>query len=174
MKCTILAALLTIAIGACSCSRNQHQVNDRDAQRSTVIAEPSVPSQLDFTARTLDGTPLAGASLYGKPAVLWFWAPQQPEAGQQAALLQAAAARNSDIAFVGIARTRPRPVTEFDGQHQMAFTQIVDPDAAIAMRFGITTRPAYVFITAHGQVTTAKKPLSQHDLRTHLERLAND
>ena len=53
-------------------------------------------------------------------------------------------------------------------------TIVVDPDAAIAMRFGITTRPAYVFITAHGQVTTAKKPLSQHDLRTHLERLAND
>ncbi|OHT67953.1 hypothetical protein BKG83_13380 [Mycobacteroides chelonae] len=149
-------------------------MKDLDAQRSTVVTEPGIPWQLQFTVRTLDGTPFAGASLYGRPAVLWFWAPDRPEAGKQAALIQASAARNSDITFVGIACSRPRAVTEFDGQHQLTFTQIVDPAATIAMRFGIAAQPAYVFITVRAQITTVKKPLGQRDLRTRLIRLATD
>ena len=34
--------------------------------------------RLQFTATTLSGAPFNGASLQGKPAVLWFWAPRCP------------------------------------------------------------------------------------------------
>lgn len=78
---TTIAAILTMTVGVNSCSR-QHPLKGLDAQRLAVVAEPGIPWQLQFTVRTLDGTPFAGANLYGRPAVLWFWAPERPEAGK--------------------------------------------------------------------------------------------
>ena len=34
--------------------------------------------RLQFTGTTLSGAPFNGASLQGKPAVLWFWTPWCP------------------------------------------------------------------------------------------------
>ena len=34
--------------------------------------------RLDFTGTSLSGAPFNGASLQGKPAVLWFWTPWCP------------------------------------------------------------------------------------------------
>jgi thiol-disulfide isomerase/thioredoxin len=38
-----------------------------------------------FTATAIDGTRFDGASLEGKPAVLWFWAPRCPTCRAQIA-----------------------------------------------------------------------------------------
>ncbi len=40
--------------------------------------------QLAFTGTTLSGAPFTGASLQGKPAVLWFWTPWCPFCNQEA------------------------------------------------------------------------------------------
>ena len=41
------------------------------------IAQPptSAAADLNFTGTTLSGAAFSGASLQGKPAVLWFWTP---------------------------------------------------------------------------------------------------
>ena len=44
--------------------------------------------RLDFTATTLSGAPFNGASLQGKPAVLWFWTPWCPFCNAEAAVGQ--------------------------------------------------------------------------------------
>ena len=41
--------------------------------------------RLDFTGTTLSGAPFDGASLQGKPAVLWFWTPWCPFCNAEAA-----------------------------------------------------------------------------------------
>ena len=46
----------------------------------TLLAPLTVPparadDRLDFTGTTVDGAPFNGASLAGRPAMLWFWTP---------------------------------------------------------------------------------------------------
>lgn len=165
-----IAAGLALAMGTSSCARAHGPTSDGNAYRSTVVAEPGIPWQLQFTAQTLDGSTFAGKALYGKPAVLWFRAPGQHTSDQQAA--QAAAATRAEITFAGIVDTRAQTVTGSGAQRQMSSIELIDPNDAIASRFGITSRPAYVFITAQGQITTTKKPLTQRELQTRLKRLA--
>ena len=52
--------------------------------------------RLQFTGTTLTGAPFNGASLQGKPAVLWFWRPQCPFCNQEAPSLSQVAAANPE------------------------------------------------------------------------------
>ena len=42
------------------------------AAASAPLSDRSVPAQLQFNAKTVDGKDFSGHSLLGKPAVLWF------------------------------------------------------------------------------------------------------
>lgn len=57
--------------------------------------------RLNFTATTLGGAPFNGASLQGKPAVLWFWTPWCPYCNAEAP---------------GSARLRPPTPGDFRGR----------------------------------------------------------
>src|ERR1700753_1530731 len=59
--------------------------------------------RLQFTGTTLGGAPFNGASLQGKPAVLWFWAPFCPFCNAEAPGVSQVAAANPGVTFVGIA-----------------------------------------------------------------------
>src|SRR3712207_5182699 len=50
-----------------------------------------VPEQLNFSAKTVDGQEFSGASLAGKPALLWFWAPWCPKCQAEAPTIAEAA-----------------------------------------------------------------------------------
>ncbi|WP_457134591.1 hypothetical protein [Mycobacteroides abscessus] len=173
MKHTTVGAIvagIALTMGTSSCSRAHGPASDANVYRSTVVAEPGAPWQLQFTAQTVDGSTFSGEDLYGKPAVLWFRTPAQHTAEQHTA--QATAATRAEITFAGIVDTRAQTATGSGIQHHMSSIELIDPDGAIASRFGITSRPAYVFITAQGQISTAKNPLTQRELQTRLKRLA--
>ena len=71
---------------------------------STPPAAEPVPDVLDFTAETVTGAHFDGASLSGKPAVLWFWAPWCPVCRRGAEGVNAAAVELGDsVTFVGVA-----------------------------------------------------------------------
>src|ERR1700736_2181231 len=59
--------------------------------------------RLNFTGTTLSGAPFNGASLQGKPAVLWFWTPWCPFCNGEAPGLSQVAAANPGVTFVGVA-----------------------------------------------------------------------
>ena len=59
--------------------------------------------QLNFTGTTLSGATFNGASLQGKPAVMWFWTPWCPFCNQEAPSVSAVAAANPKVTFVGVA-----------------------------------------------------------------------
>lgn len=165
-----IAAGLALTMGTSSCARAHGPASDANAYRSTVVAEPGMPWQLQFTTPTLDGSTFSGHDLYGKPAALCFWSPDQHASEQHAA--QAAADAHPYVTFTGILDTQPRADTELDDQPHTGMTQLVDLNAAIASRFGITSRPAYVFITDQGQISIVRKALTQRELQTHLKQLA--
>ena len=51
--------------------------------------------RLQFTGTTLSGAPFSGASLIGKPAVLWFWTPWCPYCNAEAPGVSQVAAANA-------------------------------------------------------------------------------
>jgi thiol-disulfide isomerase/thioredoxin len=136
----------------------------------------SAPSELQFTATTVDGKAFAGTSLAGHPAVLWFWAPWCPncraESGQVAA---AAAAHQGSVTFVGVASLDALPAMQsFVTTYGMGgFTHLADLNGSIWQRFGVTQQPAYAFISANGAVDVVKTRVSAAELDTRLNQLTS-
>ena len=120
-------------------------------------AEP-VPEVLDFTAETVTGAPFDGASLSGKPAILWFWAPWCPVCKRGAEGVNAAAVELGDsVTFVGVAGLsgsvdEMRAFVE-DADVQ-GFSHIADVDGAVYTRFEVTQQDTFAFIAADGTVET--------------------
>lgn len=132
-----------------------------------------VDAQLQFTAGTLDGKPFSGASLKGRPAVLWFWAPWCPTCQREAAQVARAAAENPNVTFVGVGAQDQLPALQaFATKYGVdKFTELADTDASVWARFGVTRQPAYAFVTPDGDVDVVKGGLSESELTARVRAL---
>jgi thiol-disulfide isomerase/thioredoxin len=117
---------------------------------------PVVPEALDFAASTIDGGTFEGASLAGKPAVFWFWAPWCPVCKRGAADVTAAAAElGDDVAVVGVAglsgsiTDMQRFVEDTDSG---SLLHIADTDGAVFTRFDVTQQDTFAFVGTDGAV----------------------
>lgn len=130
-------------------------------------------SRLDFTAHTLDGRPFSGASLAGRPAVLWFWAPWCPLCQKDAPMVARLAETHPKVTFVGVgAQDRLETLRAFATRYGVdGFTELADTDAAVWARFGVTRQPAYAFIRPDGRVEVATGSLDEAELIRRLEAL---
>jgi thiol-disulfide isomerase/thioredoxin len=131
--------------------------------------------RLQFTGTTLAGAPFNGASLQGKPAVLWFWRPQCPFCNQEAPSLSQVAAANPKVTFVGVA-ARSDVVSEQDfvSKYNLNFTNLNDADGSIWQRFNVPWQPAYVFERPDGSSTFVNNPtsaMSQQELSDRVSAL---
>jgi thiol-disulfide isomerase/thioredoxin len=129
---------------------------------------PAVPDILDFTAPTVDNGTFDGASLAGKPAVLWFWAPWCPVCKQGAADVTAAAAElGDDVAFVGVAglsgsiSDMQQFVEETDSG---SIAHIADTDGAVFTRFEVAQQDTFAFVDSDGVVELVDGYSSDPDL----------
>lgn len=131
------------------------------------------PSQLQFTAKTLDGKPFSGASLKGRPAVLWFWAPWCPTCQREAPLVAEAAAANPTVTFVGVGAQDSLPaLQEFATKYGAdKFTELADTDAAVWQKFGVTRQPAYAFVSPDGRIDVVKGSLTEKELTARVQAL---
>ena len=147
---------------------------DRTPSPGTQSAGPAIPAELQFTAETLDGHQFSGDSLFGKPAVLWFWAPWCPACRAEAPAVARAAAANPAVTFVGVgARDEPPAMKAFvEKYHLAAFTELADTDGAVWAKFGVTRQPAYAFVSPDGAVEVVKGSLAEHDLNDRVRALA--
>ncbi|MBS4726840.1 protein disulfide oxidoreductase [Mycobacterium sp. SM1] len=126
-----------------------------------VSAPPAVAAdeRLNFTGTTLTGAPFNGASLQGKPAVLWFWTPWCPICNQEAPGVSRVAAANPAVTFVGIAaRSDVAAMQDFVSKYHLNFTNLNDADGAIWARYNVPWQPAYVFYRADGSSTFVNTP----------------
>ena len=132
--------------------------------------------RLQFTATTLSGTPFDGASLQGKPAVLWFWTPWCPFCNQEAPTVSKVAAANPDVTFVGVAaRSDTAAMQEFVKRHNLGFTNLNDADGSLWTRFNVPWQPAYLFVTSDGTSSFVNNPtsaMSEQDLAARVSALA--
>ncbi|MCV7028727.1 protein disulfide oxidoreductase [Mycobacterium sherrisii] len=141
---------------------------------AAVLMSAAVPravaadDRLQFTGTTLAGAPFNGASLQGKPAVLWFWAPFCPFCNAEAPGVAQVAAANPGVTFVGIAGHSDAGAEQaFVSKYGLNFTNLNDADGAIWARYNVPWQPAYVFYKADGSSTFVNTPtaaMSQQEL----------
>lgn len=133
--------------------------------------------QLNFTGTTLSGAPFSGASLQGKPAVLWFWTPWCPFCNAEAPSVSAVAAANPKVTFVGVAaRADVGQMENFVSKYNLNFTNLNDADGSIWARFNVPWQPAYVFLRPDGTSTFVNNPtsaMSQQELTDRVRALAS-
>ena len=132
--------------------------------------------RLNFTGTTLSGAPFNGASLQGKPSVLWFWAPFCPFCNAEAPGVAQVAAANPGVTFVGIAGHSSVPDEQgFVSKYGLNFTNLND-DGSIWARYNVPWQPAYVFYRADGSSTFVNNPtsaMSQQDLAGRVAALTH-
>ncbi|CAN5785588.1 protein disulfide oxidoreductase [soil metagenome] len=117
--------------------------------------------RLDFTGTTLSGAPFDGASLQGKPAVLWFWTPWCPFCNQEAPNVAQVAAANPKVTFVGIAaRSDVGAMQNFVSKYGLGFTVLNDADGSLWARFNVPWQPAYLFVKPDGTSSFVNNPTS--------------
>lgn len=133
--------------------------------------------RLNFTATTLSGAPFNGATLQGKPAVLWFWTPFCPFCNAEAPALSQVAAANPGVTFVGVAaHSDVGPMQGFVSKYGLNFTNLNDADGAIWARYNVPWQPAWVFYRADGSstfVNNTTSAMSQQDLQGRVSALTS-
>jgi thiol-disulfide isomerase/thioredoxin len=131
--------------------------------------------RLNFTGTTLSGAPFNGASLQGKPAVLWFWAPWCPFCNAEAPGVSQVSASNPKVTFVGIAgRSDVGAMQNFVSRYNLNFTNLNDSDGSLWARYGVPWQPAYVFYRGDGSSTFINNPVAampQQELADHVAAL---
>ena len=143
------------------------------------LARPATASaaDLNFTGTTLSGATFNGASLQGKPAVLWFWTPWCPFCNAEAPSVSAVAAANPAVTFVGVStRADVASMQGFVSKYNLNFTNINDADGSIWARFNVPWQPAYVFLRADGTSTFVNNPtsaMSQQELTDRVRALTS-
>ncbi len=146
---------------------------DRPGPGSPSGAPPAAASQLDFTVATLDGATFEGASLAGRPAVLWFWAPWCPTCASQAPqVTDLAASYSGRAAVVGVAGLdKTAAMREFVARTKATgFPHLADEQGVVWKRFGVTAQSTFAVLDAKGTVV-ADGHLKSEELRAHLDRL---
>jgi len=136
----------------------------------TKPAPKPVPEKLRFTGETVDGKKFSGASLAGKPAMLWFWAPWCSNCQAEAPAISKAA-KDSRVQFVGVAAQDQVPaMQDFVQRFDLgSFPHIADTKYAVWKRFGVSYQPAYAFVSSNGDIEVETDILSDQEL---LDRVA--
>jgi thiol-disulfide isomerase/thioredoxin len=114
-----------------------------------------VPATLRFTGKTLDGEAFDAATLAGKPAILWFWAPWCATCASEAqSISDLADEYQGRLGILGIAGLgENKAMHEFVSDFALAKVPHLDDQAgAIWKRFKITQQSWYVFLDRSGAV----------------------
>ncbi|MCM6779067.1 redoxin domain-containing protein [Nocardia sp. CDC159] len=174
-----MLAFITAAVLVVGCGTNDGQTKPTGSSSqsggpttSTATLGAPVPEPLRFTATTIDGEKFFGASLVGRPVVLWFWAPGCPVCQHEAPRIADAARAHPDTEFVGIAgRDTISAMREFVDEYDLPFPNLVDTDGTLWHRFDVSTQPTFVFVSTYTEVDRVPGTLSETELATRIAGL---
>lgn len=118
-------------------------------------ATGAVPSTLAFTARTVNGAAFDGATLAGRPTVLWFWAPWCPTcAGQAKGVKTTAEQLVGKVNVVGVGGLDDEAAMKrFIGERKLdAVPHLSDQAGVVWKKFGVTSQSTFVLLDSRGAV----------------------
>jgi thiol-disulfide isomerase/thioredoxin len=126
------------------------------AGSSTPTAEPTkapVPDTLKFAGTTVEGQPFDGASLAGKPVLLWFWAPWCPTCRSQADDVSAIAndyAGRVAVIGVGSLSKDAEAIRQF-AENAPGPVHLDDQSGDVFRHFGVVEQSSFVLLDAEGR-----------------------
>ena len=126
------------------------------AASSTASAEPTttrVPETLKFAGTTVEGQPFDGASLAGKPVLLWFWAPWCPTCRSQANDVSAIAndyAGRVAVIGVGSLSEYAAAIRQFAAKAPGP-VHLDDRSGDVFRHFGVVEQSSFVLLDAEGR-----------------------
>ena len=150
---------------------------------SAVVTKPAatppprtqpVAESLAFTAKTVDGKTFKGASLAGKPTVLWFWTPWCPTCSGQVPDVQDTARRFAGkVNVIGVAGLdKAGPIRKFVDEHNVGmFPNVCDESGAVWKHFQVKSQSTYVLLDATGKVRY-RGYLDREGLRSRVAKLS--
>ena len=122
---------------------------------TSAAAPVAVPKNLTFGGTTVAGEKFEAASLAGKPAVLWFWAPWcatcASEAQSIADIRQEYGDKLGILGIAGLGSTAD--MKDFVSDFELdTIPHLNDPTGKLWKRFGITQQSWYVMLDARGEI----------------------
>jgi thiol-disulfide isomerase/thioredoxin len=141
--------------GAASAASDASAPSDPSEAPTPAGPAAGTRANLAFSAKTLDGTQFDGATLAGKPAVLWFWAPWCTTCRRQSSDVRTFSAKYAGkVRFVGIAGLDKVPAMRtFVSTTKLGeVTHLADEAGVVWKQFGITQQSTYVVIDASGAI----------------------
>jgi thiol-disulfide isomerase/thioredoxin len=109
--------------------------------------------RLRFYGTELSGALFDGRSLIGRPAVLWFWTPEDycGTCHDEAPIIARVAAANPRVAFVGIAgRSSIISMRRFVADNQLNFPNLTDANGLLWQSFFVAWPSAWAFLRPDG------------------------
>lgn len=188
MRKLVLAALVPLAVllGACGqdvATSDAPAPADTSTPSSAATGTPApeeasgsntkaTPELLDFTSTTVGGEAFEGASLAGRPTVLWFWAPWCPTCrGQIPQVEQLASDHAGDLNVIGIGSLdSAEAISDFAGDVE-GLTHLEDVEGELWKRFEVTEQSSFVVLDADGTVTFEAGYGGSEDLDSEVESL---
>ncbi len=145
-------AATTSGAGESSSGPAEPEKSEKPEKSGKPDAAP-VPETLDFTATTVEGRSFEGASLAGRPTLLWFWAPWCPTCrGQIPQVEGLASTHGEDLQVIGVgALDSAEAIADF-ADDVTGVTHLEDVDGELFRRFGITEQSSFVLLDADGGV----------------------
>ncbi len=118
--------------------------------------EIAVAKTLKFTGTTVDGEPFDGASLAGKPAVIWFWAPWCHVCKGQTPNVSALAEEyDGKVNIVGVAGLSDDEagIQAFAGDTS-GITNLSDSPGELWRQFGIVEQSVFTVLDSNGEIVS--------------------
>jgi thiol-disulfide isomerase/thioredoxin len=125
------------------------------AAKSTKPAKPvEIPASLRFSGTTTEGKAFDGASLYGKPALLWFWAPWCPTCRSQILEVQRLAKQSDgQVRVMGVSSLDDAPAIETFAKQVPEITHLIDERGRIWKHFRVVEQSSFVLLDRRGNET---------------------
>lgn len=113
----------------------------------------SVPETLDFVGTSVSGDEFDGASLVGRPTLLWFWAPWCPTCRGQIPQVQGLADDHAgELNVVGVGSLDSSEAIADFADDVPGIVHLEDTDGELWKRFGVTEQSSFVLLDEDGSV----------------------
>jgi thiol-disulfide isomerase/thioredoxin len=117
-------------------------------------SEPAeIPASLRFSGTTVDGKPFDGASLQGKPVLIWFWAPWCPTCRSQIPQVQRLAKQyDGQLRVIGVGSLDDAAAIKRFAAQVPGVTHLIDERGTVWKQFEVVEQSSFVLLDGRGEL----------------------